>query len=73
LRPGIVGLPVADQLILNQERPMSPTQLVVAEAKINQRCEAARRAGDLAEMQRCRAELTSLHRAYYGALRQPMC
>jgi hypothetical protein len=44
---------------------MSPTQLVVAEAKINQRCEAARRAGDLAEIQRCMAELTSLHRAYY--------
>ena len=52
---------------------MSSTQLVVAEAKINQRCEAARRAGDIAEMQRCMAELTSLHRAYYGALPQPMC
>ena len=45
---------------------MSPTQLVVAEARINQRCEAAREAGDLAEMQRCMAELTALHRAYYG-------
>ena len=32
---------------------MSSTQLVVVEAKINQRCEAARRAGDIAEMQRC--------------------
>ena len=73
MRPGIVGLPFADQLMLNQERPMSSTQLVVAEAKINQRCEAARRAGDIAEMQRCMAELTSLHRAYYGALPQPMC
>jgi hypothetical protein len=73
LRPGIVGLPFADQLILNQERPLSPTLPVVAEAKINQRCEAARRAGDLAEMQRCMAELTSLHRAYYGAPPQPIC
>jgi hypothetical protein len=50
---------------------MSPTQLVVAEAKINQRCEAARRAADLAEMQRCMGELTALHRAYYGIPEQP--
>lgn len=41
---------------------MSPTQLVVAQARINQRCEAARSAGDLTEMQRCMAELTSLAR-----------
>ena len=67
MRPGIVGLPFADQLMLNQERPMSSTQLVVAEAKINQRCEAARRAGDLSEIQRCMAELTSLYRAHCGA------
>jgi hypothetical protein len=45
---------------------MSPTQFAVAEAKINRRCETARRVGDLAEMQRCMAELTSLHRVYYG-------
>jgi hypothetical protein len=45
---------------------MSPTKLAVAEAKINERCDAAREAGDLAELQRCMAELTALHRAYYG-------
>jgi hypothetical protein len=67
LRSGIFGLPCADRPIRNLEPLMSPTQLVVTEAKINQRCEAARRAGDLAEMQHCMAELTSLHRAYYGA------
>jgi hypothetical protein len=45
---------------------MSPTKLVVAEAEINLRCEIARKAGDLAGMQRAMAELTALHRAYYG-------
>ncbi len=45
---------------------MSPTKFEVAKAEIDRRCEAARRAGDLAELQRCMAELTSLHRAYYG-------
>lgn len=46
---------------------MSPTKLAVAEAEINQRCETARKGGDLAEMQRCMTELTLLYRAYYGA------
>jgi hypothetical protein len=46
---------------------MSPSQLAVAEAKINERCENACKAGVLAELQRCMAELTSLYRAYYGA------
>jgi hypothetical protein len=73
LRFGIVGLPLRDRLNRNPESPMSPTHLAVAEARINQRCEAARRAGDLAEMQRCMAELTSLHRAYYGAPLQLVC
>ncbi len=50
---------------------MSKSQLVVAEARIDQRCEAARRAGDLAEMQRCMSELTLLQRAYYGAPPHP--
>jgi hypothetical protein len=45
---------------------MSPTKLVVAEAEIDRRCEAARKAGDLAGMQRAMAELTALHHAYYG-------
>jgi hypothetical protein len=47
---------------------MSPTELAVAEDKINRRCEAARKVGDLAELQRCMAEQTLLHRAYYGVL-----
>jgi hypothetical protein len=46
---------------------MSPTQFAVAQSKINLRCDAARKAGDLVEMQRCMAELTSLYRRYYGA------
>ena len=50
---------------------MSPTQLVVAEARIERQCEAARMAGDLTGLQHCAAELTSLYRAYYGALAQP--
>jgi hypothetical protein len=50
---------------------MSPTQLAVAEAKIEQRCEAARKAGDLAELQNCAAESGLLYRAYCGALVQP--
>jgi hypothetical protein len=54
-----------------EKPPVSPTRLAVAETKINQRCEAARKAGDLAEMQRCMAGLTSLHRAYYGTPPQP--
>jgi hypothetical protein len=45
---------------------MSPTKLVVAEAEINRRCETARKAGDLAGMQQAMAELTALHRTYYG-------
>ena len=45
---------------------MSPTKLAVAEAEIDRRCEAARKAGDLAGMQRAMGELTALHRAYYG-------
>ena len=45
---------------------MPSTPFVVAQARINQRCEAARKAGDLAEMQRCLAELTALNHAYYG-------
>jgi hypothetical protein len=45
---------------------MSPTTLAIAEAVINKRSGAARKAGDLAELQRCMAELTALHRAYYG-------
>jgi hypothetical protein len=45
---------------------MSPSQLAVAEARINQQVQAARRAGDLAEMQRCMEEMTSLYRSYYG-------
>jgi hypothetical protein len=45
---------------------MSPTKLVVAEAEIHLRCETARKAGDLAELQRAMADLTALHRAYYG-------
>ena len=50
---------------------MSPTQLVVAEARIERQCEAARMAGDLTGLQHCAAELTSLYRAYCGALVQP--
>ena len=50
---------------------MSPTQFVVAKAKINQRCDAAGKAGNLAELQSCMAALTSLYRAYYGAPPQP--
>jgi hypothetical protein len=46
---------------------MSPSQLAVAQAKINLRCETARKAGDLVELQRCMAELTSLYRVCYGA------
>jgi len=46
---------------------MSPTQLAVEEAKINQRIEAARKAGDHAELQRCASELTSLYRSYCGS------
>ena len=46
---------------------MSPTKLGVAEAEINLRCEEARRAGDLAGMQQAMADLTALHRSYYGA------
>jgi hypothetical protein len=45
---------------------MSPTKLAVAEAAINQRCLEARKAGDLAGMQRAMADLTALHRSYYG-------
>jgi hypothetical protein len=45
---------------------MSLTKLAVAEAKINLRSEAARKGGDLAEMQQAMAELTALYRAYYG-------
>jgi hypothetical protein len=45
---------------------MSPTKLAVAEAAIDRRCEAARKAGDLTGIQRAMAELTALHRAYYG-------
>jgi hypothetical protein len=45
---------------------MSPTKLAIAEAEIDRRINAARHAGDLAELQRCAAELTALHRAYYG-------
>ena len=52
---------------------MSPTQFAVTKAKIDERCETASRAGDLAEMQRCMSELTSLHRAYYGTPPQPAC
>lgn len=46
---------------------MSPTQLSVAIGKIDQRCDAARKAGDLIKLQQCMAELTALHRAYFGA------
>ena len=45
---------------------MSPTQIAVAQAKINRRCDAARKAGDLVEVQICMAELTTLNRRYYG-------
>jgi hypothetical protein len=45
---------------------MSPTKLAVAEEEINRRCEVARKAGDLAGMRQAMAELTALHRAYYG-------
>ncbi|MES5485936.1 hypothetical protein QMZ05_24550 [Bradyrhizobium sp. INPA03-11B] len=47
---------------------MSPTKLAVAEAEIEKRASAARRSGDLTELQRCAAELTALYRAYYGHL-----
>jgi len=49
---------------------MSPTKYAVAMAEIGRRCEAARRAGDLAGLQRCAAEYTSLLRAYYGVARE---
>jgi hypothetical protein len=45
---------------------MSPTKLAVAEAEINLRCVEARKAGDLAGMQRAMADLTALYRSYYG-------
>jgi len=45
---------------------MSPTEFAIEEARINQLCEAARKAGDLAELQRCMSELTALHRSYHG-------
>jgi hypothetical protein len=45
---------------------MSPTTLAVAEAEINLRCVEARKAGDLAGMQRAMADLAALHRSYYG-------
>jgi hypothetical protein len=47
---------------------MSPTKLAVAEAEINLRCAEARKAGDLAGMQRAMADLTALYRAYYGTV-----
>ncbi len=45
---------------------MSPTKLAVAEAEINRKSEAARKAGDLAGMKQAMAELTALYRTYYG-------
>jgi hypothetical protein len=45
---------------------MSPTKLAVAEAEINLRAERARRNGDIPALQLAMAELTALHRAYYG-------
>jgi hypothetical protein len=45
---------------------MSPTKYAVAKAEIDLRCETARRAADLPGMQRAMADLTALHRAYYG-------
>lgn len=46
---------------------MPTSSFVVKEAEINKRWEAAWKAGDLAEMQKCTAELTALYRAYYGS------
>jgi hypothetical protein len=43
-----------------------------AEAEIDRKCETARKAGDLAGMQRAMAELTALHRAYYGSANSPI-
>jgi hypothetical protein len=63
LRANLSGLSLGDS---NRRTVMSLTKLAVEEAKINQRIEAARRAGDLAEMQRCMGELTALRRSYYG-------
>jgi hypothetical protein len=47
---------------------MSPTKLAFAKVEIDLRCETARKAGDLAGMQRAMADLTALHRAYYGTV-----
>lgn len=71
LRLDAMGLQCGGYRFAPRRNPMSPTKLAVARAKINQRCEVARKAGDLAEMQRCMAELTALHRAYYGVPPQP--
>jgi hypothetical protein len=45
---------------------MSPTKFEIAHAEIGRRCEAARRAGNLAALQGCMAEVTALYRVYYG-------
>jgi hypothetical protein len=45
---------------------LSPSKFFVACAKINERIDSARRAGDDAEIRRCTVELGSLYRAYYG-------
>ncbi|MCP3444198.1 hypothetical protein [Bradyrhizobium sp. CCGUVB14] len=45
---------------------MSPSKYEVTKANIEKRCDAARKAGDIAELQRCAADLTALNHAYYG-------
>ncbi|WP_315766158.1 MULTISPECIES: hypothetical protein [unclassified Bradyrhizobium] len=48
--------------------PISPTRQAVMRREIDKRCDAARKVGDIAELQRCMAELTTLDRACHGKL-----
>jgi hypothetical protein len=66
LRFGISALPLRTARFATWSTPMTPTKRVVAEAEIDRRCEAARKAGDLAGMQRAMAELPAVHHAYFG-------
>jgi hypothetical protein len=45
---------------------MSPTKYEIAKAEIDRRMNATRHAGNLAELERCAADLTALYRAYCG-------
>jgi hypothetical protein len=46
---------------------MSPTYCVVHRVKVDAELEIARKAGDIAGMQRALAGLTALNRAMYGS------